>query len=73
MIDRVAHAKTLFHATCRSCIQLSYGLSMSYFIQLDGYNFFQISVTHWHVANENLEHGVMAHVFMFVKNSVKEA
>ena len=30
-------------------------------------------MTHWHVANENPGRGVMAHVFMFVNNSVKDA
>ena len=73
MIDRVAHTKTLFHATFWSCIQLSFGQSMSYSIQLDGYNFSQISMTHWHVANEIPGHWAMAHVFMFVNNSVKES
>ena len=30
MIDHVAHTKTLFHAIFWSCIQLSFGYSMSY-------------------------------------------
>ena len=62
MIDRVAHTKTLFHATFWSCIQLSFGQSMSFSIQLDWYNFSQISMTYWHVANENTGHGTCVYV-----------
>ena len=68
MIDRVAQTKAFW-----SCIQLTFCIQNVSWMQLDGYNFSQISVTHWHVANENPGYGVMAHAFMFVNNSVKEA
>ena len=32
-----------------------------------------MSMTYWHVANENPGHMVMEHVFMFVNNSVKKS